>query len=69
MWQPTTAWSLNLIPSPGRLDSVQNCLLSSLGQNYHFFHCQPQTLGLRLDVKHKRKAEVALGDLFTSCQG
>lgn len=43
MWQPTTAWSLILIPSPCRLDSLQNCLLSSLGQNYCFFHSQAAT--------------------------
>lgn len=43
MWQPTTAWSLNLIPAPCRLDFLQSCLLSSLGQNYHFFHGQPAT--------------------------
>lgn len=28
-----------------------------------------QPLDLLLDVKHRRKAEVPLGDIFTSCQG
>lgn len=30
---------------------------------------QPHTLEILLDVKHRIKAEVALGDIFTSCQG
>lgn len=43
VWQPTSAWSLNLIPSPCRLDYLQNCLFSLLGQNYHFLYGQPAT--------------------------
>lgn len=71
MWQPTSAWSLILVPAPWRLDSLQNCLFSSLGQNYCFLHGQPATYSVSslLDVKQKRKAEAVMGDIFTPCQG